>query len=135
MIIIYKIDSLQTDRQYGFIDETSERLSRWRQRFDSRPKYQSSSLTTYCATFCSTSEPPKLYVLEQRNVVVMSRSWPAFSLDANYFEHLLDDFQRHLNIFQPRPATTDELSSYVLLMWYDVSITFINRLIHSMKKM
>lgn len=78
---------------------------------------------------------PKLYVLEQRNVVVMSRSWPAFSLDANHFEHLLDDFQRHLNIFQPRPATTDELSSYVLLMWYDVSITFINRLIHSMKKM
>lgn len=51
---------------------------------------------------------PKLYVLEQRNVV-MSRSWPAFSLDANHFEHLLDDFQRHLNIFQPRPATTDEL--------------------------
>lgn len=41
---------------------------------------------------------PKLYVLEQRNVVVMSRSWPAFSLDANHFEHLLDDFQRHLNI-------------------------------------
>lgn len=50
---------------------------------------------------------PKLYVLEQRNVVVMSRSWPAFSLDANHFEHLLDDFQRHLNIFQPWPATTD----------------------------
>lgn len=47
--------------------------------------------------------------MEQPNVVVMSRSWPAFSLDANYFEHLLDDFQRHLNIFQPRPATTDEL--------------------------
>lgn len=57
MIIIYKIDSLQTDRPYEFNDETSERLSRWRQRFDSRPKYQLSSLTTYCATFCSTSEP------------------------------------------------------------------------------
>lgn len=56
--------------------------------------------------------------------------WPALSQDLNPIEQLLDEVQRCLNNFQPRPTTADELAVSFLRVWYDIPITFINRPIH-----
>jgi transposase len=70
--------------------------------------------------------------LEQNNVIVMP--WPTLSPDLNPIEHLWDEGQRRLSNFQPRPTIADELAASFLRVWDDITMTFINRLIHFMNR-
>lgn len=58
--------------------------------------------------------------------------WPALSPVLNPIEHLWDEFQRYINNVQPRSITADELAVFLRRLMEAISMSFINRLIHSM---
>lgn len=64
---------------------------------------------------------------EQNNKRVMP--WPALSI--NPIENLWGEFQRYIKNVQPRPKAADELAVFLLRLLGAISVSFINRLIHT----
>ncbi|KAJ2967323.1 hypothetical protein NUW54_g13536 [Trametes sanguinea] len=68
--------------------------------------------------------------LEKQNILVLP--WPSSSPDFNIIENVWAHIKMHLERYRPRPRNVEALWRVVQKLWYEVDISFIQALYHSL---